>query len=271
MNTVAVTGAAGHLGRRVVRRAAQDPDVSRVVALDVVPVPSDLASGRVDARRIDLVSDELQTVFEGVDTVVHLAFSSSTETDEPAARRSNVDGTRRLLDELDASGTNHVVVLSNATVYGAWPNNPLPLTEDAPLRPNPEFAYAVHRAQIELVIDQWGRDNSARTTAVLRPCTALAEGATSWMASVFAGGAGVLRTADVDPPVQFVHLDDLADAVELVRRERLSGPYNVAPDGWIPGDEVRALAGQTPKPRLPAPLASQLAEWSWQLSRGPIP
>ncbi len=270
MSVVAVTGAAGHLGRRVVAAALADPDVERVVGLDVVRVaPSHDA--RWAPASVDLAADDLGPVLDGVDTVVHLAFSSRTETDEPGARRSNVDGTRRLLDVLDAVDARQVIGLSHATVYGAWPNNPLPLTEEAPLRPNPEFAYAVQKAQIELAIDQWGQAATGRTTAALRPCPALAEGETSWLAGVFAGGAGLLRTVDGDPPAQFVHLDDLAAAVDLVRRQRLVGPYNVAPDGWVPGEDVRALAGATPRPRLPGPVAAQLAEWSWQLTRGPIP
>jgi nucleoside-diphosphate-sugar epimerase len=71
--------------------------------------------------------------------------------------------------------------------------------------------------------------------------------------------------------VQFVHLDDIASAVDLARRNRLDGAYNVAPDGWISGELARALAGAAPRLRLPARLAARLAEWSWELRLGPIP
>ena len=50
--------------------------------------------------------------------------------------------------------------------------------------------------------------------------------------------AAGMRAGDNDPPMQFLHLDDLASAVEHVRRGRLSGAFNVAPDGWIPGDRL---------------------------------
>ena len=36
----------------------------------------------------------------------------------------------------------HLVLVSSAMVYGAYVNNPVPLTEDAALRPEVEFAYA---------------------------------------------------------------------------------------------------------------------------------
>jgi nucleoside-diphosphate-sugar epimerase len=163
-----------------------------------------------------------------------------------------------------------VVALSAATVYGAWPNNPVPLTEEAPLRPNPEFAHAVQRAQAEQLVAEWTAASPERTAAVLRPVTALAEDGTSWLARALAAAAGIRRRDD-DPPKQFVHLDDLAAAVDLARRELLDGPFNVAPDGWVDGDTVRALAGSRPRLALPPWLAAWLARMRWRFQRGPIP
>src|SRR5262249_42795004 len=69
---------------------------------------------------------------------------------------------------------------------------------------------------------------------------------------------------------QFIHLDDLAGAIELAARERLDGAYNVAPDGWIPGEEVRALAGG-PRVRLPERVGARLTTLRWRLGRAPTP
>jgi nucleoside-diphosphate-sugar epimerase len=154
--------------------------------------------------------------------------------------------------------------------YGAWPNNPVPLTEDAPLRPNPGFHYAVQRAQMEQLVADWVAGGPGRTAAVLRPCIALAGGG-NWVATALAAAAGLTPSED-DPPKQFVHLDDLALAIDIARRRRLDGPFNVAPQGWISGDAVRALGGAaTPRLRLPAWLSGWLARGRWRLARGPIP
>ena len=71
--------------------------------------------------------------------------------------------------------------------------------------------------------------------------------------------------------MQFLHLDDLASAVEHVRRGRLSGAFNVAPDGWIPGDTARALVADGPRVHLPDRTATRLAEIGWRLRLGPMP
>ncbi len=72
--------------------------------------------------------------------VVHLAGVVDPIADVALMARVNVEGTRRVLDAAASVGARRIVRISSATVYGAWPNNPLPLTEDAALRPNPDFS-----------------------------------------------------------------------------------------------------------------------------------
>jgi hypothetical protein len=110
-----------------------------------------------------------------------------------------------------------------------------------------------------------------RTATVLRPCLTLSrDNDGGWIARSLAAAAGA-RLGEEDPPAQFLHMDDLASAIDLARRERLDGPYNVAPDGWVPGETVRALAGARPRLRLPAAVAGRLAEWQWKFQQGPVP
>jgi nucleoside-diphosphate-sugar epimerase len=156
-------------------------------------------------------------------------------------------------------------------VYGAYDNNPVPLTEDAILRPDVEFVYARQLAAVEVLADQWRVADSARTVTVLRPVvTMAADGGTSALAAAIAAGSGQ-RFGEADPPAQFLHLDDLAAAVALAVDRRLDGVYNVAPDGWIEGERVRALAGSRPRVKLPDRIAKTVAGLRWRFQRGPIP
>jgi nucleoside-diphosphate-sugar epimerase len=270
VSVVAVTGAAGRVGTRLLRLLCADPEVERVVALDVSGAPREAAVDKVEYHRVDVAAADLAALFDGVDSVVHLAFVSDTERRRKRGAWVNVDGTRRVLQAAAEANVAQVVLLSSSTVYGAWPNNPVPITEDASLRPNPEFAYAVQRAQAESLLAAWIDAAPGRRAPVLRPVTALAEDGSNWIASSLAAAAAI-RAGDDDPPKQFVHLDDLAAAVDLARREHLDGPFNVAPDGWIAGDTVRALAGSTPRLALPPRFAAWWAGLRWRFQRGPIP
>jgi nucleoside-diphosphate-sugar epimerase len=251
---VVVTGAGSPLGRRVVQALSNDVGVTEVRTIDEAPIDDD------EALAASLV---------GATVLIHLLFVGDTEWRPRGSERDNVGGSRRLLSL--AGDVQHVIGLSSALVYGAWPNNPAPLTEDAPLRPNPEFSYAVQRAQIEQLIADWAGAGPDRTATVLRPCLTLSrDNDGGWIARSLAAAAGA-RLGEEDPPAQFLHTDDLASAVELARKKRLDGPYNVAPDGWVPGETVRALAGARPRVRLPAVVAARLAQWRWKFQQGPVP
>lgn len=162
----------------------------------------------------------------------------------------------------------HVVVVSSAMVYGAWANNPVPLTEEAALRP--DFDHAHRLVALEHEADDWRRASDGRTVTVLRPAITLAADSASPMVRALAAGMGQ-RSAESDPPAQFLHLDDLASAIDLAVRRRLDGVRNVAPDGAIPGDRLRALAGSVPRVKLPERVNEVITNLRWRFQRGPIP
>ena len=57
----------------------------------------------------------------------------------------------------------------------------------------------------------------------------------------------------------------------LAVRRRLDGVFNVAPDGWIAGERVRALSGEGPRLPLPDRWSEVLGRLRWQFQRGPVP
>lgn len=267
-DVVIVTGAASRLGQRVCALAAADPTVRRVLALDR-RAPVRLPEG-VDGRQIDLATTDLKPLFEGAAAVVHLAQATGPEPSIGAEDVGDGALARRVLDAASAVGIPHVVLLSSATVYGAWANNPVPLTEDAPLRPNPGVPMASEKAELERCAAEWRDAHPSATVAVLRPTVTVAAEGNGWLAMALARSTS-LPVADEEPPAQFLDVADLATAVDVARQARLDGARNVAPDGWISGDTVRALAGGAPRVRLPERLAVRLAGlgWRWGLTRTP--
>ena len=260
--SVLVTGAAGVLGRRVLRLVEADPAVERIVAVDLVEPPD--PGPKVEIRALDLATADLADVSAGVDSIVHLAFTVGQQLDDEDTGRANAAATARVLAAAAAAGVRHLVVMSSTTVYGAWPTNPVPITEAAPVRPNPELAYAVQKAEIERLCQAFAAEHPGTTVTVVRPAVMVGGGEESWLARSLRATSG-LRTGVGAAPLQLVHVDDLASAVDLVRRKRLDGPCNVAADGWLDAPAVRALAGAPPRLPLPAPAAQALASVGWRL------
>jgi nucleoside-diphosphate-sugar epimerase len=229
------------------------------------------AEGSLARRVLDLLAQDANVVdgsATGSDVVIHLGAG---DHDRRARRRENVtDGAAVMLHDATVGGARHIVLVSSALVYGAYANNPVPLTEDAILRPDVEFVYARQLATVEAMVDRWRRDDPRRTVCVLRPVVAMAADGTPSLAAALAAGFGQRLGTD-DPPAQFLHLDDLAAAVVLAVDDRLDGVFNVAPDGWVAGERVRALTGASPRIRLPDRVSATVTALRWRFQRGPIP
>lgn len=175
-----------------------------------------------------------------------------------------------LLADAHALRATRLVVVSSAMVYGAIANNPVPLTEDAVLRPDPTFVFARQLAAAEEAIEAWRTAAPGRRVAMLRPAVPVASDGTSSLARALTAGFGQ-RFGENDPGAQFVHHDDVASAIALAVARQLDGVYNVAPDGAIPGDRVRALTGQRLRLPLPDWAADAVGALRWRFQRGPIP
>jgi UDP-glucose 4-epimerase len=262
-----VTGAAGAIGSRVVRRLADSDAVLEVLAVDRVGTT---VAPDVETKRVDLAAGPLGSVFAGADVVVHLASASTPGHPEPVAEQLDRAITRRVLDAASETGVRQVVVLSTAMVYGAWAANPVPITEDAPIRPNPDFSWAMARADVERLAAEWGSRHPEAAVAILRPTAIVTDDDLGGLARVL-HSARVGVAADGDPPVQYLHIDDLASAVVVAVAARLDGVVNVAPDGWIPPDALHDLEGPTPRLRVPSWVARAFAAFRWRAGLAPVP
>lgn len=230
-DTIALVGGAGFIGRAVGALL-----VERKVPFVVV-----------DKREVDLTAagaeDALVRTFERtrVTRVIHLAarVDPATPAEREQMRRLHIDGTRAVASASLRTGVARFVLVSSATVHGAHRDNPVPLEEHAPLRPNAGFAYGEDkRAQEEIV------GALLPHAAIARPAIVYGRGAKSYLTEIIRL-APVLPALDgLRPPLQFVHVDDVAAAlVALATHADARGAYGVAAD-WLAFDEVARIANK---------------------------
>ena len=109
---ILVTGGAGVMGRRLVRGLVERGNRVRVL---------DRPGTRLDGEDAELVHGDvsdpttLAGVFDGVDTVFHLA-AILIAYDPTAFERVNVGGTRNVLEGARAAGVKHFIFVSSASV-----------------------------------------------------------------------------------------------------------------------------------------------------------
>ncbi|NNE73564.1 MAG: NAD-dependent epimerase/dehydratase family protein [Acidimicrobiales bacterium] len=261
---VLVTGSSGSVGNRVTPLLAEDFSVLAVDRELPVTVPAG-----VESKQLDLLVDDLTAVMQGVEVVVHLATALSADGWNHDGR-IDLGIARRVLEAAGRAGVQHVVLVSTAMVYGAWADNPIPLTEDAPLRPDHAFSFAIHKAELERMAMDYRVDHPGRTVTVLRPAITVAEEQPGGLARIL-HSAMTVKSEEGDPPAQFLHADDLATAIVTAVGQRVDGVLNVAPDGWIPADDLVALAGPKPRVRVPGWAATIVSALRFRTGLAPTP
>jgi nucleoside-diphosphate-sugar epimerase len=232
------------LGRLVVAAATADPMVGSIVG-------SEAAGASADAGPLD---------------VVLLAPGSGPERDGSGSAGVGLEAAASLLAALDGSEIRSIVVVSSAMVYGAWPDNPVPISEEAVLRPNPGSGYATAKAELERLATTFGSTHPGVALAILRPTVTTSNDpdAVDWMGRSL-WHVATARHGDVDPVGQFLHIDDLGAAIDHARRHALVGAFNVAPEGWLSAARQVELVGRGGRVRIPAASAGRVAALRWQL------
>ncbi|MBW1989588.1 MAG: SDR family oxidoreductase [Deltaproteobacteria bacterium] len=254
---VMVTGAGGALAWQTIQRLRKNCDV---VALDFrrkVNLGDDVKSFRVDfnKRRFEDIFREF--TFDGV---IHLGRIGADISSPFFRYNANVLGTQRLLDLCKKYGVGRVVVLSTFFVYGASPYNPALLTEDTPLKASNLSHDLVDSVELENVTTIYLYKHPDLHITVLRP--------TNIAGPRIGNNIGRLlssRFAPVlvgfSPMMQFLHVEDAADAVVLAFEKNKPGIYNVAPDDWISYKDMLHRCGciGVPVPSVPGQVPKALA------------
>jgi nucleoside-diphosphate-sugar epimerase len=180
-----------------------------------------------------------------------------------------VRGTQTVLTAAAASGVRRVVLCTSAMVYGALPDNPVPLDEDAPLRAVPDGSLVGDLLEVERLARQAPRTHPGLEVTVLRPAAVVGPGVDSVLTRHFEAPR-LLVVRDARPRWQFCHVDDLVAALELAALGLVSGVVTVGCDGWMDQDEVELVSGMR-RIELPASLAFGTAERLHRIGAIPAP
>lgn len=230
---VAVTGAAGYLGRLLVDALASDERIERVVGLDVRPVPA-----RPGAQAIvrDVRDPALERDLRGADALVHLAFMVLGSG--RGAASVNIDGSRNAFECALRAGVPAILHASSAAAYGCTPENPVPLGEDRPLRGEPPFYYPRDKAAVERLLDGIEEREPGMRAVRLRPVGVVGPGAPRPL-----GGRAWVGLSDFDPLVQVLWADDLVALALAALFEPVRGAFNAGAPGPVRASEVAGLLG----------------------------
>lgn len=262
---IAVTGAAQGLGAALAARLAVNDEVGKVVAIDARRGEPHGVTWRI----VDVTDPALASRLAKVDTLVHLAVETAVGTGTRRQSERNVRAAQTVVTAAAAAGVKRVVLCTSAMVYGALPDNPVPLDEDAALRAVPDGGLLSDWLEIEQLARVSLRSHPGLRVTVVRPATLVGPGTDSVVTRHFEAPR-LLMVRDSRPRWQFCHVDDLVTALEAAALERVTGAVTVACEGWLEQEDVERLTGMR-RIELPASLAFGTAERLHRLGVIPAP
>lgn len=270
--TIAILGAHTFIGQRVLRRLQARGDAPLVI-IDLKR-PKELDKEH-KFYKVDLTQPTADAILadilerEQVDTVIHLAFTTSPSRNQTYAHELEVIGTLNLLHACARHRLRKLIVRSTTMVYGAHPSNPNFLDEDAPLRASRSYPFVRDKAEVESLIKRHRTKHPETCITVLRPCSILGPTVRNFITEYLRRPV-CMTLLGFDPLFQLVHENDVIDAFELALEKDLSTDFNIVAPGVLPLSTIIKLAG---RPTVPVfhPMAYPLVQAAWLAGLSPAP
>lgn len=253
---VLVTGAGGALARQVIKRLWPGCDL---VAVDFKH--RGFSHPEIPSYQVEYSKRAFEDIFRkhSIDAIIHLGRMGLYEFDHRRRYNANVLGTQKLLELAKKYGVKQTIVLSTYFVYGASPYNPALLTEEAPLKASELTMDLVDSVELENLATIYLWKYPELNVTILRPCNIVGPGVMNSISLLLASKAAPVILG-YSPMMQFIHIEDMADAIGLAFIKNNPGVYNVAPADWVPYPAALRACNcrQIPLPPVPAGLTRAL-------------
>jgi len=257
---VLVTGAAGFIGRHVVRRLSELG--ARVIGLDRAPHAAFEGAEWISA---DLLAfDPSGFKITNLDVVIHLAAVLgvvAAAVDPAKTWLVNVEGTRSVIQLAEASGTSYFCSFSSSEIYGE--PDVLPVTEEAMAKP--QSTYARSKLEAEHLVVRYAKATNT-PTSVIRPFNVYGPGqrvdfVVARFLSLALMGTAPTVIGDGLQQRSFTYITDLVDGTLLsIARNRMPGrQYNIAGECAVTIGELAqriVLLTHCPAPPVLVPLTA---------------
>ncbi len=266
MEKVLITGISGGQGRLLARRLLENYQVCGVDRVPWEGRPRDVRVHVVDLRKKkfeDVIRTEMPTA------VVHMAFVRHFRVSDEIRHEVNVRGTKQLLDHCANYGVQKLVVLSSGYVYGAFAENPFYMDEDHPLSASRSYPEIRDLVEVDTLASAFLWKYPHLRTCVLRPVNVLGYYVHS-MVGAYLRQRRVPTILGFDPMMQFIHEEDVSEAIALALEHGLQGVFNVAGPGAVPLSTAIRESGGAALP-LPEALVRPLFGWLFRWGASPYP
>jgi len=120
--------------------------------------------------------------------------------------------------------------------------NPALIDEAAPLKSAGLSADLIDSVELENLANIYLWRYPELNITILRPCNIVGPGVRNTISTLLASERAPVL-AGFSPMMQFIHIDDMADAIVLAYKKSTRGVFNVAPQDWVAYQHALKLCG----------------------------
>ena len=224
---ILVTGGSGYFGENLLSKLLYNNYTCS--SLDV-NVPDDKLINKIKFFKYDIRNKEkIFNASKNVDVIIHCVAQVPLAKKKKLFESVNYQGTKNILEAAYYNKCNHFIYVSSSAVFGVPQSNPV--NETSPTFPKEDYGKA--KLDGEKLTHEYSKKGLKAT--IIRPRTILGDGRLGifqilfeWIyqgknVPVFDGGKNIY---------QFVHSNDLCEAIILCIKKKKYGVYNIGAENY---------------------------------------
>jgi nucleoside-diphosphate-sugar epimerase len=240
-----------------------DPNIEQIIGMDVVAPAA--TYNKFVFHKQDVRDPAIGEILAGCDTLIHMAFIVARPYSMPLAEAAsiNLGGTWNICKAAAEMGVRKLVISSSVAAYSTLPDNPVPVTEETPLRGlYTSFYYNQHKHANEIWLDWLQLAFPHLIISRLRPCIVMGPNQ-SGKGYIQPNKTHFTSAGGRSIRLQLVHEEDLASAFLVMVQNDLPGAYNVVGDDPATFPDMAAAAGFQVV-EIPEEIIIQSAQSAWE-------
>lgn len=238
---VLITGSSGYCGNFLAVHFANKG--IPVVGTDLFPHPVVKDVPNFKFIEADIRNrNKLREMFEEEQPshVIHLAYLMDPHHNKKYEYDVDVMGSKYTFELAnETKSVKQFILMSSASAYGAWPDNPEYIDEERVLKPR-DYNYGIYKKEVEEYYHQFDKREDMKLV-IFRMCTAVGPSyyKKGGVVSSVAKAPFLLDIKDGNMRVQFIHEDDvIALFNKAMNDETVEDTFNLAPDSYSDTKEL---------------------------------
>ena len=270
---IALFGSSSFKGRHILQRLENDTRFKHIVVLDRKKPP--IETHKTKFYKLDLTETmadvRIAEIFkkEKVHTVIHAGIPITPPRNQGLSHEIISVGSMYICNACVGAGVKKLILSSTTDVYGAFPDNPNFLIEEAHTRGGIRNRFLADKIDAERSALKMAKKHPQITVTILRPCHILGPTIQSYKTEYLSRPI-ILTILGYDPLMQFVHEDDVIDSYMRVVEKDLHGVFNIVGQGVLPLSRVIRILGKIHLP-LPQIIVKNLVQLLWYGDMSPAP